>query len=62
MAHPLDDAPAAAMVRSVEVTAEGLGEDGPAWNRSFASIAASFPTLRREILGPVLHLPRHPLR
>ena len=62
MAHPLDDGPAAAMVRSVAETADGLGEDGPVWSRSFESIAEAFPGLRGEILGPVLHLPRHPVK
>jgi phytoene dehydrogenase-like protein len=62
MAHPLDDMPAAWMVRSVERTAEGLGEDGAAWSRSFDSISKSFPGLREEILGPIVHFPKQPLR
>jgi phytoene dehydrogenase-like protein len=61
MAHPLDGLPAAAMVRSVRETAEGLGGDGPAWHRSFGAPARDFPELREEILGPIVHLPRHPL-
>ena len=59
MAHPLDGESAAWMVRSVDLTADGLGEDGPAWRRSFESNSKAFPVLREEILGPVLHLPRH---
>lgn len=62
MAHPLDDAPAAAMVRSVLKTADDLGGDGPVWNRSFGPVASAFPALREEILGPVVHLPRKPLQ
>lgn len=62
MAHPLDSEPAAWMVRSVTETAGGLGEDGPVWRRSFGPASESFPELRNEILGPVVHLPRHPVK
>ena len=62
MAHPIEGEPAAWMVRSVERTAEDLGSDGATWTKSFGSIARAFPELRNEILGPVVHLPRHPVR
>jgi phytoene dehydrogenase-like protein len=62
LAHPLDDGTAGVMVRSVEKTAQGLGEDGRAWKRAFGSSSANFGALVDDILAPIIHLPRHPLR
>ena len=61
MAHPLDDGRAGAVHRSLGRTAADLGQDGPAWRRLFAAPVAAFERLRHEILGPVIHLPRHPV-
>jgi len=62
LAHPLDDGSAGVMVRSIERTARGLGEDGNAWLRAFGSSSAHFDALLEDMLAPILHLPRHPLR
>ncbi|HKH40525.1 MAG TPA: NAD(P)/FAD-dependent oxidoreductase [Solirubrobacterales bacterium] len=62
LAHPLDDGSAGVMVRSIDETAEGLGEDGRAWRRVFGSASAHFGELLDDIMRPVLHLPSHPLR
>ncbi len=62
LAHPLDDGSAGVMVRSIERTARGLGEDGSAWLRAFGSSSAHFDALLGDILAPILHLPRHPIR
>ena len=63
LAHPLDGGDAAVLVRSIERTVEGLGEDGAAWRRLFARPARGFPGLvADDLLRPVLHPPRHPLR
>ncbi|HYJ21940.1 MAG TPA: NAD(P)/FAD-dependent oxidoreductase [Solirubrobacterales bacterium] len=62
LAHPFDDGSAATMVRSIEQTAAGLGEDGPAWRQLFESPAAHFDEVNEDGLRPILHLPRHPLR
>jgi phytoene dehydrogenase-like protein len=62
LAHPLDDGSAGVMVRSIEETARGLGEDGAAWRRVFGSTSAHFQELLEDILRPVLHPPRHPVR
>jgi len=62
LAHPFDDGSAATMVRSIERTAAGLGEDGPAWRQLFESPAAHFDEINEDGLRPILHLPRHPLR
>jgi phytoene dehydrogenase-like protein len=62
LAHPLDDGSAGVMVRSIDETAEGLGEDSAAWRRVFGSPSAHFEDLLEDILEPIVHLPRHPLR
>jgi phytoene dehydrogenase-like protein len=62
LAHPLDDGSAGVMMRSIEQTARGLGEDGAAWLRAFGSSSAHFEALLEDMLVPILHLPRHPLR
>lgn len=62
LAHPLDDGSAGVMTRSLEETAAGLGEDGPTWRRLFESSSESFEELSEDLLRPVLHFPKHPLR
>jgi phytoene dehydrogenase-like protein len=62
LAHPLDDGSAGVMLRDVEETARGLGEDGAAWKRVFGSSSANFGALLDDMLAPIIHLPRHPLR
>jgi phytoene dehydrogenase-like protein len=61
LSHPFEDGGAAAMLRSIESTAEGLGEAGAAWRRLFGPPARAFDELAGEILVPIAHLPRHPL-
>ncbi|MBF6289566.1 phytoene desaturase family protein [Nocardia cyriacigeorgica] len=60
-AHPLDDGRAGVLYRSVDDTAAGLGDDGARWRLAFARPAARFDALAEDIMGPLLHLPRHPL-
>ena len=62
LAHPLDDGSAGVMVRSVEETARGLGEDGKAWKRVFGPTSANFAALLDDLLAPIIHVPRHPFR
>jgi phytoene dehydrogenase-like protein len=62
LAHPLDDGSAGMMVRSIEQTARGLGEDGRAWERVFGSASANYGALLEDMLAPIVHVPRHPLR
>ena len=61
-AHPFDGGRVATMERSIERTAAGLGPAGPAWKRLFGSSAEHFEELSEDIMRPVAHLPRHPLR
>jgi phytoene dehydrogenase-like protein len=61
-AHPLDTGEAGLLWRSVDETAEGLGPDGGRWRRVFAGPAAGFDELADDLMRPIVHLPRHPLR
>jgi phytoene dehydrogenase-like protein len=62
LAHPLDDGTAGVMLRSIDETAAGLGADGRAWKRLFERSAAGFAALNEDIVRPVLHVPKHPIR
>lgn len=61
-AHPLDDGAAGLLYRSVQKTAAALGSDGPRWRLAVGDLAAGFDALSQDLLGPVLHVPRHPIR
>jgi phytoene dehydrogenase-like protein len=60
-AHPLDDGSAGVMVRSLDETARGLGEDGRSWEWVFQP-SRGFDGLTADLFRPVVHVPRHPLR
>ena len=62
LAHPLDDGSAGVMYRSLEETVGGLGEDGERWRRIFGPSAAHFDALLEDMLVPIVHVPRHPIR
>ena len=62
LAHPLDDGSAGVLVRSIEQTAQLLGRDGKRWRRLIGPIASGFDDLVEDVLRPVAHLPRHPVR
>lgn len=62
VAHPLDGGRAVVLERSVAATGAGLGgDDGRAWRRLFGPLVRDAGQLGPEILGPVVHVPRHPL-
>jgi phytoene dehydrogenase-like protein len=60
LAHPLDDATAAVLERSVESTAGSLGEDGTAWQQLLGPLAERATELAASVLDP-LRVPRHPV-
>ncbi|MHA6792683.1 phytoene desaturase family protein [Pseudonocardia bannensis] len=62
LAHPLDTGEAGVLVRSLDDTARGLGPDGPAWRRVFGPLADGFDELATDLMRPVVHVPRHPVR
>jgi phytoene dehydrogenase-like protein len=61
VAHPLDDAPAVMLYRSLERTMEGLGRDGRAWKRLVGPFLDDVPALLADAMGP-LRVPVHPIR
>ena len=62
VAHPLDDGTAVVLRHDVRAMREELGEaDGSAWERLFGPLADAWPELIEDLLGPVVHVPRHPL-
>ena len=60
-AHPLDDGSAAVLRRDLAATIEGLGADGPTWDRLVGAAARRFDALGDDLLGPIVSVPRHPL-
>ena len=67
MAHVLDgagrdgDGEGVVLERSLEATADGLGrEDGAAYRRLMRPLVEGWEELAPELLGPPVHLPRHP--
>jgi phytoene dehydrogenase-like protein len=50
------------MLRSIDATAAALGPDGRVWRRMFDGPSATFDRLAEDLLRPVTHVPRHPLR
>jgi phytoene dehydrogenase-like protein len=58
VAHPLDDGTAAAVHRSLDETADGLGVDAAAYRTLMQPLAAEWEALLEDLLGP-LRPPRH---
>jgi phytoene dehydrogenase-like protein len=61
LAHPIDGDRAGVLVRSLDDTVAGLGDDGRAWRRIFAPLVEDFADVVDDLLGPFLHVPRHPV-
>lgn len=60
--QPLEGGRAVLAERSLEATVAGLGaRDGRAWRRLVGPLVADAKDLDEDLLGPVVHLPRHPL-
>jgi len=60
LAHPFDDGTAITLERNLSAAEADLGEDGRAWRSLMEPFATRWPDLAADILGPVLHLPKHP--
>jgi phytoene dehydrogenase-like protein len=66
LAHAFDGGRAGVLERSFTVTAAGLDrdrrtDDGGAWLRLLGPLVRDARKLSKELLGPVIHVPRHPL-
>src|SRR5260370_40765305 len=60
VAHPLDGGKVVLLDRSIDQTADRLGQDGDRYRKLMKPLAADWPRLETAILGP-LPLLRHPL-
>jgi phytoene dehydrogenase-like protein len=61
-AHPLDDGTAGVLFRSIDKTVAAMGADGRRWRLAVADLAAGFGELCQDLMRPILHVPRHPVR
>jgi phytoene dehydrogenase-like protein len=62
LAHPLDGGRAGVLLHSIDETCARMGADADAWRSVFGPVAAAFSEVAEEFLGPLLHLPHHPLQ
>jgi phytoene dehydrogenase-like protein len=62
VAHPLDDGDAPVILRDLDDTAAGLGDDAGTWRRWFGALTDGFDDLAGDLLGPIVHVPQHPLQ
>jgi phytoene dehydrogenase-like protein len=62
LAHPLDDGSAVALTPALGDMASQLPrDDAAAWKRFFKPIVSHWQQLVPDLLGPVVHVPRHPI-
>jgi phytoene dehydrogenase-like protein len=62
LAHPLDDGTAVVIERDLATTDRVLGMDGRRWRVLVEPLVEHWDDFMKDALGPVVHLPRHPLR
>jgi len=61
LAHPLDDGTAVALPRSIDAMRDQLSHaDFRSWQRVFGSVVCNWESLVPDLLGPILHIPKHP--
>jgi phytoene dehydrogenase-like protein len=60
LAHPFDDGTAITLERDLAETESALNKDGPAWRNLMQPLVTRWPDLTADILGPILHIPKHP--
>jgi len=61
LAHPFDDGTAAAVERSLDSTAAGLGDDASRYRRVMQPLVRNFDALADATLAPAIRQARHPL-
>ena len=62
LAHPLDDGSAVVLERNLEHAERALGADGKMWRGLMQPSAGHWMEFAEDTLGPVIHIPHHPLR
>jgi phytoene dehydrogenase-like protein len=60
LAHPFDDGDAAAIARAPDESF-GLGDDAAGYARRFTRLRDDWRHLENALLGPIVHVPRHPV-
>lgn len=60
LAHPLDDGTAVILERDLKKARISLGSDGDTWTRMVQPFVDRWRDFVPEILGPVIHIPKHP--
>lgn len=61
LAHPLDDGTAVVVDRSVDATADGLGDDAGAYRRLMGPIVRDWDKIQAATTRPIARIPRHPI-
>ncbi|WP_146009642.1 phytoene desaturase family protein, partial [Deinococcus planocerae] len=61
LAHPLGEE-AVFLHTSLQETLAGLGNDAEQYSSLIEGFNRDFPMLKSDLMGPMLHLPRHPFR
>jgi phytoene dehydrogenase-like protein len=61
LAHPLEGGKAVLLRRSLDETAAALGTDANEYERMLKPLVSRWEELIPELMGPVAHVPRHPL-
>lgn len=61
LAHPLDDGTAVVVERSVDATADGLGDDAGAYRRLMGPIVRDWDKIQAATTRPIARIPRHPI-
>ncbi|MFE2647437.1 phytoene desaturase family protein [Streptomyces nigra] len=59
--HPLDDGSAGVLMRSIEETTRLMGSDSARYRAFVSASARDWDRLARDVLGPLLRVPSHPL-
>jgi phytoene dehydrogenase-like protein len=59
-AHPFDDGTAAVLKKSIDETAQLLGDDEQVYKKLIQPLTRIWPEIAPDVLGP-LHFPKHPL-
>ncbi len=60
-AHPLDRGRAAVAWQDIDRTADGLGQDGPAWRALFGPLVRRWRDVVDVAMSDLRHLPAHPV-
>ncbi len=61
VAHPLDRGEGAHLVRDLDASCTGLGDDADRWRWLHRPVTETWDQLADVVLGPLLRVPRHPL-